>query len=294
MNITPTDKQIEVIAALTEGVSIRATERLTGIHRDTVMRLGVRIGEGCAALHDRIMVNLQVGRVEVDEIWQYVGKKEKKLKPTDSTDFGDQYVFIAIEGAHKAILSYATGKRSADTTATFMSDLRQRIVNVPIINSDAFAAYPEAVERYFGAAVHYGQIIKSYAGEPPKGATHRYSPGKVVAVATRVVSGRPGKISTSYIERQNLSLRMSQRRFTRLSNGFSKKLRNHKAAVALYVAHYNLCRVHETLKVTPAMALGLTDHVWRIAELVEAATSEAPITETRRFGRFQVIQGGLS
>jgi hypothetical protein len=181
-----------------------------------------------------------------------------------------------------------------ETTCIFMSDLRQRIINQPVINSDAFSAYPEAVERYFGHGVSYGQIVKSYAGEPPKDAARRYSPGYVVGVETRVVSGRPGRISTSYIERQNLSLRMAQRRFTRLTNGFSKKLRNHKAAVALYVAHYNLCRVHETLRITPAMALGITDHVWSVAELVSAATTEAPITDRPRFGRFRVIDGGLS
>lgn len=191
-------------------------------------------------------------------------------------------------------MSYAIGKRDMETTCIFMSDLRQRIINQPVINSDAFTAYPEAIERYFGHGVHYGQIVKSYAGEPPKDAARRHSPGYVVGVETRVVSGRPGRISTSYIERQNLSLRMAQRRFTRLTNGFSKKLRNHKAAVALYVAHYNLCRVHETLRITPAMALGVTDHVWSVAELVEAATVEAPITDRPRFSRFQVIQSGLS
>jgi IS1 family transposase len=203
--------------------------------------------------------------------WSYVGKKQRKVLPTDSMEKGDQYVFLALEGSHKAILSYAIGKRDMETTCIFMSDLRQRIINQPVINSDAFTAYPEAVERYFGHGVRYGQIVKSYAGEPPKDAARRYSPGYVVGVETRVVTGRPGHISTSYIERQNLSLRMAQRRFTRLTNGFSKKLRNHKAAVALYVAHYNLCRVHETLRITPAMALGITDHVWSVAELVQAA-----------------------
>jgi len=294
MNVLSGDKQVAIIAALTEGVSIRATERLTQVHRDTIMRLGVRIGEGCAALHDRTMVNLQVGRVELDEAWSYVGKKQRKLTAADSADKGDQFVFLAIEGSHKAILSYAIGKRDMGTTNIFMSDLRQRIINQPTINSDAFGAYPDAVARHFGRGVHYGQIIKSYAGEPPKDAARRYSPGYVVRVETRALYGAPGKISTSYIERQNLSLRMAQRRFTRLTNGFSKKLRNHKAAVALYVAHYNFCRIHETLRITPGMALGVIDHVWSIDELVTAATTEAPVTDRPRFGRFQVIDGGRS
>jgi IS1 family transposase len=170
MNVLQNDKQVAIIAALTEGVSIRATERLTNVHRDTIMRLGVRIGEGCAALHDRTMVNLQIGRVELDEAWSYVGKKQRKLTPTDSTDKGDQYVFLALEGAHKAILSYAIGKRDMETTNISMSDLRQRIINQPTINTDAFGTYPDAVARHFGRGVHYGQIIKSYAGEPSKDA----------------------------------------------------------------------------------------------------------------------------
>jgi IS1 family transposase len=292
VNILHTDKQVEIVAALTEGVSIRAVERLTDVHRDTIMRLGVRIGEGFAALHDRMMVNLQVGRVELDEAWSYVGKKQRKVRPIDSTDKGDQYVFLALEGAHKAILSYHVGKRDVGNTNSFVADLRRRIINRPIINTDAFKAYPDAIEEAFGIDADYGQIVKTYAGEPSKDAARRYSPGYVVAVATRVIYGRPGHISTSYVERQNLSLRMAQRRFTRLTNGLSKKLRNHKAAVALYVAHYNLCRVHETLRITPAMALGLTDHIWSVAELVAAATTDAPITDRPRFGRFQVIDGG--
>ena len=293
-NVLPTDKQITIIAALTEGMSIRSTERLTGVHRDTIMRLGVRIGEGCAALHDRTMRNLQVGRAELDETWGYVAKKQRKVKKTDSTEVGDQYVFIGMDGTNKAIVSYEIGKRDVETTDIFIRDLRSRIINRPIINTDAFVTYPGAIEKYFGARVDYGQIVKKYKGDTNKTDERRYSPGVVVGVDRRVLMGSPGRISTSFIERQNLSLRMSQRRFTRLSNGFSKKLRNHKAAVGLYVAHYNLCRVHETLKITPAMALGVTDHVWSIEELVAAATTEAPITDKPRFSRFQVIQGGLS
>jgi IS1 family transposase len=293
-NVLPQDKQIAIISALTEGVSIRATERLTGVHRDTIMRLGVRIGEGCSALHERMMVNLQVGRVEMDETWSYVGKKQRKIRPDEIADKGDAWVFLAMEGTHKAILSYIIGKRNAATTDLFIKDLRQRIINRPVINSDGFHLYPTAVERYFAADVDYGQIIKHFAAEPAKDTARRYSPGYVVGVEVRTVTGRPSRVATSYIERQNLNLRIAQRRFTRLTNGFSKKLCNHNAAVALYVAHFNFCRVHETLRTTPAMAMGLTDHIWSIAELVEAATTEAPITDRPRFSRFQVIEGGLS
>jgi IS1 family transposase len=290
-NVLSNDKQVSIISALTEGVSIRAIERLTGVHRDTIMRLGVRIGEGCAGLHDVMMVDVQVGRVEIDEAWSYVAKKQRKTS-LDDMERGDQYVFLALEGTHKAILSYAIGKRDVGTTRTFIADLRRRLLNQPVINSDAFSAYPDAIEEHFGADVSYGQIVKHYSTVSSKEAARRYSPGHVVAVETRAITGRPRYISTSYIERQNLNLRMAQRRFTRLTNGFSKKLRNHKAAVALYVAHYNLCRVHESLRVTPAMALRLTDHIWSIDELIAAASMEAPITDRPRFGRFQVIEGG--
>ncbi len=147
MNILPRDKQIAVISALTEGCSIRATERLTGIHRDTIMRLGVRIGDGCAALHDDMMRFVQVNRLELDELWSYVGKKQKRVKPTDPASLGDQYVFIGIDASRKAIISYLVGKRDGENANTFLADLRRRIVNRPEISSDGFAAYPDAVER---------------------------------------------------------------------------------------------------------------------------------------------------
>lgn len=273
MNILPRDRQVAVIAALAEGNSIRSTERLTGIHRDTIMRLGARIGNGCAALHDAMMRDLQVPMIEMDELWSFVGKKQKRLKPTDGQDKGDQYVFIAIASLQKAIISYQVGKRSGTTTQEFVSDLRSRVLGSPQISSDAFPPYEAAVAHAFGNNVHYGQIVKHYQGEPPVSAARRYSPGWVVGVEKRRVAGFPPDflISTSYAERSNLSVRMGSRRFTRLTNGYSKKLDNHVAAVALYVAHYNLCRVHATLRVTPAMALGLTDHPWSIAELIEEA-----------------------
>jgi IS1 family transposase len=274
MNILSRDQQIAAISALTEGCSIRATEPLTGIHRDTIMRLGVRVGDGCAALHDEMMRFVQVNRLELDEFWSYVGKKQRRMKPTDSDDFGDQYVFIGIDATRKAIVSYLVGKRDGENANVFLADLRQRIVNRPEISSDGFSAYPDAVERAFGLDCSFGQLIKQYQGEPGIDAARRYSPGVVVGVQRRWVIGAQRKISTSYVERGNLSVRMASRRFTRLTNGFSKKLQNHVAAVSLYVVHFNLCRVHESLRITPAMAMGLTDHVWTIGELVDVATAE--------------------
>ena len=295
MNVLPSHKQSEIVAALCEGVSIRATERLTGVHRDTIMRLGVRVGEGCARLHDAMMRDLQVPRIELDEIWAYVGRKQERVKPEDGANIGDQYTFIALAGAAKAIVSYRTGKRTAYNTRAFVMDLRQRVLGAPEISSDAFQPYPVAVELAFGIDCDYGMIEKKYAVGDARGveAARRYSPAQVVAVQRHDVVGRPKHISTSYVERQNLSLRMGQKRFARLSNGFSKKLENHAAAVSLYVAHYNLCRVHEALRVTPAMQLGVTDHIWTVGELVDAAlTGVTPEPDGRKVGPFRVIDGG--
>ncbi len=295
MNILPFEKQVGVIGALVDGCSIRATERLTGIHRDTIMRLGVRVGEGCAELHDRLMRGLRVNLIEVDEIWSFIGKKQKRLTPEDDADKGDAYVFIALDATRKAILAYRVGKRDGATSNAFMADLRERVLGAPQISTDGFRPYGEAVELAFGTDCHHGAIVKLYHGEPGPDAARRYSPGMVVGVSKATISGSPRRelISTSYVERSNLSLRMACRRFTRLTNGFSKTLRNHEAAVALYVAHYNLCRVHEALRITPAMALGVADHIWTVGELVEMALAPEELPPPR-FAPFTVIQGGLS
>jgi IS1 family transposase len=225
MNILPREKQIAVISALTEGCSIRATERLTAIHRDTIMRLGVRVGEGCAALHDEMMQFVQVNRLELDELWSYVGKKQRRVTQDDPADLGDQYVFIGIDATRKAIISYLVGKRDGENTNAFLADLRRRIVNTPEISSDGWAAYPDAVERAFGLDCSYAQIIKKYEGEPGIDQARRYSPGVVVGVQRRWVIGAQRKVSTSYVERGNLSVRMGCRRFGRLTNAFSKRRR---------------------------------------------------------------------
>jgi IS1 family transposase len=301
VNVLPRHKQVEIVSALAEGCSIRTVERLTNVHRDTIMRLGVAVGEGCHALNDRLMRNLNVGCVELDEIWSYVGKKQKRLGPDDTrSELGDQYVFVALDATRKAIIAYAVGKRDGATTNAFCADLRARILSRPQITSDGFRPYVDAIEWAFGADVDYARLVKQYEGEPGPDAARRYSPGWVVGVSRARVSGSPNpdRISTSYVERQNLTVRMQCRRFTRLTNAFSKKLRNHKAAVALYVAHYNLCRVHETLRITPAMALGVTDHIWSVGELVEDARTEEPepLPPPRPAGRpaLRVIRGGLS
>ena len=296
MNHLPAEKQTAIIAALTEGCSIRAVERLTGVHRDTIMRLAVRVGEGCSKLHGTMMRGLQVNRIELDEIWSYVGKKQARVNAEDGDMVGDQYTFIALADTAKAIVTYRTGKRTAENTQMFADDLRRRVVGSPEISADGFQAYPWAISLAFGENCKFGVVEKHYAVNGTPEASRRYSPGRVVGVSRNAVHGTPTRISTSYVERQNLTLRMQQRRFTRLTNGFSKNYLNHCAAVALYVAHYNLCRVHEALRVTPAMQLGVTDHVWTISELVEAALNGVVIAELqgRKAGRFTVIDGGAA
>lgn len=296
MNILPFDKQVSAIAALCEGMSIRATERLTGIHRDTIMRLGVRVGQGCARVHDTLMRDLHVPRLEFDEIWGYVGKKQRRVTPDEIAEKGDQYVFVGLAANTKAIVGYRIGKRNWDVTDDFCFDLRDRILGVPEISTDGYGPYIAAINRAFKGSVHHGRITKKYAHDRGNEAARRYSPGVVVAVVKDVVRGRPGHISTSYVERSNLTMRMQSRRMTRLTNGFSKKLENHAAAISLYVGYYNFCRVHETTRTTPAVAQGVTDHVWTIGELIEAAIASEPKVEPpgRQVGPFRVIDGGLA
>jgi IS1 family transposase len=302
MNILSRDKQIEIIAALTEGMSIRSVERLTGVHRDSIMRLGARVGRGCAELHDRTVVGVRTGRLELDELWQYVGRKQKRTTRDNVAASGDFYTFVALASSSRAIVTYRTGKRNEVTTDDFIQDLRGRVLGSPEISTDGFTPYQPAIRDAFRNSAH-GIIVKTYSvTDLRKDAAHRYSPAAVVAVSREVVSGVPAQISTSYVERSNLSIRMACKRFARLSNGFSKRVENHAAAVSLYVAHYNWCRVHESLtpsakdQNTPAMALGITDHVWSIGELLDAALSVAPpeptMTAPDRRRLFRVIDGG--
>ncbi len=270
MNRTPLARRTQIIGCLVEGNSIRSTERMTNTHRDTIMRLVVEGGNGCATLADEQMRNLGCQRIEVDEIWSYVGKKQMHLKPTDDRRrLGDQWTFVAIDPQTKLIPVYRVGKRTRENAVAFMSDLSERLTNRVQISSDALTSYVDAVERAFGADVDYGQIVKFYDAEPI--GPGRYSPPRVTRVERTVIAGSPDQslISTSMVERQNLTMRMSMRRFTRLTNAFSKKLENLQAAVALHFAHYNLVRVHKSLRVTPAMAANVTDRLWSLEELVD-------------------------
>jgi IS1 family transposase len=288
------DQQSAVIAAICEGVSIRATERLTGIHRDTIMRLGVKVGQGCNALHGKLMVSLHCSRVELDEVWSFVKKKRRNIREDDPDTVGDQFVFLAMDSTSKAIISWFVGKRSTRNTIDFVRDVRHRVLGNPEISTDGYAPYVRAVDEAFNGSGIHGIVDKQEViiAQGPD-ADRYYAKQVLMKVERTAISGDPRHISTSYIERQNLTLRMSQRRMTRLSNGFSKKYENHCAAIALYAFHYNFCRVHEALRMTPAMQLGLTDHVWKVSELANAAvTGEIQDRVKSELGGWRVIQGG--
>lgn len=277
MNTLPRNTQVQIIAALVEGNSIRSVERMTGVHRDSIMRLSNRVGEGCRRLHDARMRDLQVSIIELDEQWSFIGCKAKRASDEDKKtgERGDCYVFVALDATSKAVLSYVIGKRDGLNTVALATDLRARVVNRPQITADGWAPYPGAVEQAFGADVDFATLTKEYVTTPGNEAAVRYSPGHIRGITKTIVTGDPDKsaISTSFIERFNLTTRMASRRFTRLTSGFSKSLANHRAAIALQFAHYNLCRWHETIRCTPAMAVGIADHIWSVGELVEAALS---------------------
>jgi len=272
-NILPFEKQTMVIHALAEGNSILAIERMTGIHQDTIMRLGVRVGEACAEYMDSTLRNLNCQRIQVDEIWGFIGKKQKNLHRGDrAKGFGDAYTFIALDPDSKLVPSFLVGKRDMYHARMFMEDLAPRLANRVQLSSDALDAYPGAVERGFGSDIDYGQIVKTYAS-PAVVEQRRYSPPEVVSINKTVVSGNPipRDICTSHIEKQNHTLRMHCRRLTRLTNAFSKKLENFKAAVALNFAYYNFVKTHGSIRCTPAMAAGVLPSALTVANLVEMA-----------------------
>lgn len=274
-NILPRDKQATIIGALAEGSSMRAISRMTGVHQDTICRLGVRVGKGCAALLDAKMRNLSCQFLQLDEIWGFIGKKEKHVQPTDDPTKGDVWTFCAIDSETKLVPAYRVGKRDHKTANAFLADIASRLNSRPQISSDGLRAYVDAVELAFGMNVDYGMIMKSYG--PDHGEHHqerRYSAPDVISVDRQVVSGRPDVdlISTSHIERLNGTTRLHMRRLTRLTYAFSKKLENFEAAVALHFAYYNFVRRHGSLRMTPAMYAGIERDFWTVDDLIEAAS----------------------
>ena len=255
---------------IVEGNSVRSITRMTGVCQEAILKLLCDLGKACAHHHDTAVRNVRSQRVQCDEVWSFVGAKEKNVpQEKQSTGAGSVWLWTAIDADSKLILSYLCGGRDASWACQFMEDLASRVSTRIQITTDGHRAYAEAVEGAFGMDVDYAMLIKLY-GAPSDRPDTRYSPAACIGTRTGILSGNPDQkhISTSYVERMNLNLRMGLRRFTRLTNAFSKKFENHCHAVAIYFAYYNFCRVHQTLRVTPAMEAGLTDHVWSLVELV--------------------------
>jgi len=276
MNKLSPERRAQVIKALVEGNSIRATCRMTGTAKGTVLRLLTEVGAVCAEYQDKHLRNLSCRRIQCDEIWSFCYSKEKNV-PDDKRGefgFGDVYTWTALCADSKLIVSWLLGRRDADYAHEFMDDLQGRFANRVQLTTDGHRAYLLAVEEAFGATVDYAMLVKLYGPGPRD--PGRYSPAQCIGTEATVIQGQPDPkhISTSYVERQNLTMRMSMRRFTRLTNGFSKKIENLAYAVALHFMHYNFCRVHKTLGTTPAVAAGIADHEWTVAEIVNLLESK--------------------
>ncbi len=269
MNRLPLAKRAQIIGMLVEGNSLRATSRLADVSINTVTKLLIDVADGAAKFHDENVNNLRVRRLQCDEIWCFVGAKKKNATLEQKAQgWGDVWTWTGIDADTKLCVSYLVGGRDAAWAKMFMQDCADRIKGRVQVTTDGHKGYLEAVEGAFGMDVDYAQLQKVY-GAPLDEEARRYSPATCIGCDMKAVSGNPDPkhVSTSYVERQNLTMRMGMRRFTRLTNGFSKKLENHAAAVALHFIHYNFARIHKTLRVTPAMAAGLADHVWSLEEI---------------------------
>lgn len=277
MSVLSLETRVRVASCLVDGTSIRATERITGAHRDTIMRFGLALGEGCARLHDVLVRDVHVRLIQCDEAWTFCRKKQARVAPGEPSEWGSQYVYIALDVPSRMILSYRSGKRDAVTTRAFAADLRARTVGRPQISTDAFGPYKDAIWHAFGYDVDYGQIQKDFHKGGRKDDDYRYEPPRDPVIAKVRIAGNPDEkdISTSYIERQNMQLRSCIKRMSRLTNAYSKKKRNLDAAVALHVFWYNYGTIHGTLRTTPAMAAGLTRHVWTLEETIAEAMAIA-------------------
>jgi IS1 family transposase len=241
---------------------------MTGVTKVTILKLLAALGPVCADFQDSVIRNLKCKRIQVDEVWQFVYSKQKNVPQEKQGQFGygDVWVWVAIDADSKLIVSWTLGSRDALAARILIDDLKDRLASRVQLTSDGLRVYLDAVEGAFGGEIDYAQLVKVYSSSQEQ---VRYSPAECIGCETKIIEGKPDPkyISTSYIERQNLSMRMSMRRFTRLTNGFSKKVENHAYAVALYTMHYNFARIHQTLRVTPAMEAGITDHVWSVEEI---------------------------
>lgn len=279
MNRLDTAKRAQIVSAIVEGCSIRSIVRMTGASKNTIAKLLVELGAACSVYLDEHLVNLPCKRVQVDEIWSFCYAKAKNVTPeiaAKNPGAGDVWTWVAIDADTKLIPSWIVGPRDGVTARIFVNDLANRLANRIQLTSDGLSVYLQAVERAFRGEVDYAQLVKIY-GETSEG-QKRYSPAECIGCERKAIAGDPDPrhISTSYIERQNLTVRMSLRRFTRLTNAFSKKIENHTAALAIFYMHYNFVRIHQSLRVTPAMAAGVTGRLWSIEDLIALLAKESP------------------
>lgn len=276
MNKLTQAKRVQIISALVEGNSISATCRMTGAAKGTVLKLVVDLGKACAAYQDRTLRNLTCKKIQCDEIWSFCYAKEKNVpeEMKGKLGFGDVWTWTAIDADTKLIASYLVGDRSAIYARKFIDDLASRLAHRVQLTTDGYRAYLTAVQDCFGRQVDYAMLDKIYS-MPPREGQARYSPAECCGTKKKKIIGNPdmGQVSTSFVERQNLTMRMSMRRMTRLTNAFSKKIENQGHAVALHFMHYNFARIHQTLRVTPAMEAGIADHVWSLEEIANLIDS---------------------
>jgi IS1 family transposase len=275
-------KRAQILGLLLEGMSLRAASRLADCSINTVTKLLVDVGQACAEYQDGALRNLPCKRIQCDEVWSFVGVKQKNVPAEKQGVFGmgDVWTWTAIDADTKLVASWMVGTRDGDATKAFIGDLSDRLASRVQLTTDGHKVYVEAVETAFGGGIDYAMLVKTY-GEGPKSPERKYSPLEFVCAAKKDITGSPdpAHVSTSYVKRQNLTMRMSMRRFTRLTNGFSKKVDNHAHAIALHFMYYNFGRIHKTLSVTPAMEAGVSDHVWSLEEI--AGLVPEPVAKKR-------------
>lgn len=286
MNKLPLAKRTQILAMLCEGSSMRSISRIADVSINTVSKLLIEAGEACLALHDETVRNVKASRIQCDEIWSFCYAKDKNVAAAKAAPdgAGDVWTWTAIDADTKLMVSYFVGDRSTESAVILMDDLRGRLANRVQLTTDGHNAYLEAVEGAFGADIDYAQLVKLYGiADRGRSSEARYSPMACTGIRKRTVEGRPdaAHVSTSHVERMNLSIRMQNRRFTRLTNAFSKKLDNHIHALALYFAFYNFCRIHKSLRVTPAMAAGIADRLWSLEDIVAKIDAMAPAPKPR-------------
>jgi IS1 family transposase len=279
MNRLPLEKRIQILSMLCEGASMRSISRVADVSINTVSKLLIDAGKACAAFHDEEVRGVKARRVQVDEIWSFTYAKQKNVAAAKRQDlaYGDTWTWTAIEADTKLLISWLVGGRDGDYAMAFMDDLRSRLANRVQLTSDGHRAYLEAVEGAFGGDVDYAQLVKLY-GASPESAKGRYSPAECIGARKERIEGNPDMkhVSTSYAERQNLTMRMQMRRFTRLTNAFSKKFENHMHMVALYTVWYNFVKLHKAHRMTPAMAAGVTDKLWSMTDVAELVDATLP------------------